>query len=236
MSRIKIFLVGFNNAIKYADEGVQRMLRFGVPAERAIFWQNVKYMQRLTAVFWICALVTANTMCIYSLIQYLSTSTTTEQPDMILRSWYPAENMDKHFAVLYCIQLYIMYVGQLIVPCWHVFMVSLMVYVRTSLMVLNYKLAHIDEYVASGMRSGRKMQVIKDPIEESFATRRELIIECIQQQRMVYNYTIELEDLIKSAVFMDFVVFSVLLCALLFEASVVRELGIGVANEGVEYI
>ncbi|XP_055614981.1 odorant receptor 56a [Toxorhynchites rutilus septentrionalis] len=208
----------FNNAIKYADEGVQHVLRFGMPAEKAIFWQNVKYMQRLTAVFWICALVTANTMCIYALIQYLSN--TVEEPATILRSWYPAENMEKHFLVLYCIQLYIMYVGQLIVPCWHVFMVSLMVYVRTSLMILNHKLAHMDEYVASGMRSGRKPQVVKDPTEESYATRRELIIECIQQQRKVYGYTIELEDLIKGAVFMDFVVFSVLLCALLFEASV----------------
>ncbi|XP_065077055.1 odorant receptor 56a [Ochlerotatus camptorhynchus] len=221
----------FNNAIKTADEGVQHILRFGCGQEKLIFWWNVKYMKQLTAVFWICALVTANTMCVYALVQYHSlesmdrtNSTEPFEPPTILRSWYPTDNIMDSFVPIYLIQLYIMYVGQLIVPCWHVFMVSLMVYVRTALMILNYKLAHLDQYVVSGLRSGRKIKKINDPEEERCTIRRELIIECIQQQHKIYDFTRELEGLTRAAVFMDFVVFSVLLCALLFEASMTQSI------------
>ncbi|XP_029717479.2 odorant receptor 56a-like [Aedes albopictus] len=216
----------FNNAIKVADEGVQHLLRFGNAPEKAIFWDNVRYMNRLTAAFWICALVTANTMCVYSLVQYHSlksmepfNSTKPFDPPTILRSWYPTDNIMESFTTIYLIQLYIMYVGQLIVPCWHVFMVSLMLYARTSLMILNYKLANLEMYAVSGMRSGRKLKLVKDPEEERCNERKELIVECIQQQHKIFEYTRELEALTRGAMFMDFVVFSVLLCALLFEAS-----------------
>lgn len=223
-----IFYVGFNNAIKTADEGVQHILRFGCEQEKLIFWWNVKYMKQLTASFWICALITANTMCVYALVQYysldsmdLTNSTQPIEPPRILRSWYPTDNITDSFVPIYLIQLYIMYVGQLIVPCWHVFMVSLMVYTRMALMILNYKLAHLEQYTVSGLRSGRKMRETKDPEEERCAIRKELIIECIRQQHKIYDFTRELEALTRGAVFMDFVVFTVLLCALLFEASVV---------------
>nr|AIO10893.1 odorant receptor 125 [Culex quinquefasciatus] len=211
----------FNDAIKFADEGVRHILDYGTPAEKAIFWDNVGYMKRLTAVFWICALVTANTMCVYALIEYCSVPEAERvEPPMILRSWYPGGHEEENFGAIYAVQLYIMYVGQLIVPCWRVFIVSLMVYVRAALTILNHKLRHLDGYVASGMRSGRLIRELKDPEEERLNARRELIIECVQRQRKLHEYTGELESLIQGPVFVDFIVFSVLLCALLFEASV----------------
>ncbi|XP_062536956.1 odorant receptor 56a-like [Armigeres subalbatus] len=210
----------FNNAIKTADEGIMTLLRSGSVPEQAVIWENVKYMNRLTAVFWACALITANSMCVYSLIQYqnlksmdLSNSTNSFDSPTILRSWYPTDNVLDSFAIIYCIQLYIMYVGQLIVPCWHVFMVSLMMYAKASLMSLNLKLTRLDHYEISEMQSGCQKKGCQHSL------RRQLIVECVQQQHQVYKFIGELEKLTRGAVFMDFVVFSVLLCALLFEAS-----------------
>ncbi|XP_053681693.1 odorant receptor 56a [Sabethes cyaneus] len=201
----------FNDAIRQADEGTQQILQKANTDQRLILADNVKYIKRLTAVFWICALVTANSMCVYSLIQYFGAQSKELAKVTILRSWYPAENAMEHFAAIYCIQLYIMYVGQLIVPCWHVFMVSLMVYVRMALMVLNYKLEHL---------RGTGAKQWKDLDEKGLLSLQDTIVECIQMQHGLYEYTRELESLLRGAVFMDFVVFSVLLCALLFEASV----------------
>ncbi|XP_055587459.1 odorant receptor 56a [Uranotaenia lowii] len=221
----------FNTAIRHADEGIRRIMDHGNLVEKAFLWGNVNYMNRLTAAFWICALVTANTMCVFSLVQYLTAdvsdtvgignSTQLDSSVLILRSWYPAENLMDHYVTIYTIQLYIIYVGQLIVPCWHVFMVSLMVYVRTALMILNYKLSHLERYEPSGVRSGCvRRSAPKDLALEKNDRRRELMVECIQEQRRIFKFTLELESLTGGAVFMDFVVFSVLLCALLFEASV----------------
>ncbi|XP_055547613.1 odorant receptor 56a-like [Wyeomyia smithii] len=201
----------FNSVIRRADEGTRQILRQANAEEMLIFTGNVKYIKRLTALFWICALVTANSMCLFTLIQFFSASTKDSDRVTILRSWYPAENGMDHFASVYCIQLYIMYVGQLIVPCWHVFMVSLMIYVRMALMVLNHRLENM---------RGSSLKELSNMDEKRQILLKDGIVECIQMQRELYEYARELEALLKGAVFMDFVVFSVLLCALLFEASV----------------
>jgi hypothetical protein len=48
---------------------------------------------------------------------------------------------------------------------------------------------------------------------------RDEFIKCVKDRIEIYNFIRELESLIKSSLFLDFVVFSVLICALLFQAS-----------------
>ncbi|XP_320874.4 odorant receptor 56a isoform X1 [Anopheles gambiae] len=219
----------FNSIIKAAHDGIERILKDGWTDEQSIVGSNVRYLKRLAVVFWSCALVTANMMCVYSLVQYLTyeegppdgTGTSAANitrkgqpipPTPILRSWYPtADGKDKHFLEIYLIQLYIMYVGQLIVPSWHMFMVTLMIYGRTECSVLNHRLCFLERYHTAGK---------DDPTAPvNNAERRSLMIDCIKRQASLVSFTRELEQLTRAAVFLDFVVFSVLLCALLFEAS-----------------
>uniref|UniRef100_A0A182KBL9 Odorant receptor n=1 Tax=Anopheles christyi TaxID=43041 RepID=A0A182KBL9_9DIPT len=188
----------------------------------------------LAVVFWACALVTANMMCIYSLVLYLmyegpsgagdtapgSNVTTKIQPfpTPILRSWYPTvDGMGNHFLELYLIQLYIMYVGQLIVPSWHMFMVTLMIYGRTECSVLNHRLCFLDRY--HHQNAEPNVNGNDDTRSVNNGQRRTLIIDCIKRQASLVSFVRELEQLTRAAVFLDFVVFSILLCALLFEAS-----------------
>ncbi|XP_049289917.1 odorant receptor 56a-like isoform X2 [Anopheles funestus] len=222
----------FNSIIQAAHVGIERILGDGWDDEKDIVTSNVRYLNRLAVVFWCCALVTANMMCVYSLVLYLmyeeptvnldgliSNDTIPQQqyPTSILRSWYPAaDGKDKHFLEIYLIQLYIMYVGQLIVPSWHMFMVTLMIYGRTECSVLNYRLCFLDLYHAPGPADKPKASV---PEHVDNDERRSLIIDCIKRQTNLVAFTRELEQLTRAAVFLDFVVFSVLLCALLFEAS-----------------
>uniref|UniRef100_A0A182SEP5 Odorant receptor n=1 Tax=Anopheles maculatus TaxID=74869 RepID=A0A182SEP5_9DIPT len=229
----------FNSIIQAAHTGIERILGDGWDDEREIVASNVRYLSRLAVVFWSCALVTANMMCVYSLVLYLMyeeapvsspiagqpssssnepNGTTLQQyPTPILRSWYPAtEGKDKHFLEIYLIQLYIMYVGQLIVPSWHMFMVTLMIYGRTECSVLNHRLCFLDRYHKPDQTTPK---TTPNPDCVDNEERRTLIIDCIKRQANVVAFTRELEQLTRAAVFLDFVVFSVLLCALLFEAS-----------------
>ncbi|XP_035898901.1 odorant receptor 56a-like [Anopheles stephensi] len=222
----------FNDIIKVAHTGIERILGDGWDDEKDIVTSNVRYLSRLAVVFWSCALVTANMMCIYSLVLYLmydgpvegqrnstvsySTSVLQQYPTPILRSWYPAaDGKANHFLEIYLIQLYIMYVGQLIVPSWHMFMVTLMIYGRTECSVLNHRLCFLDRYHKLGQNTPKP----SGPDSVDNTERRTLIIDCIKRQANLVAFTRELEQLTRAAVFLDFVVFSVLLCALLFEAS-----------------
>lgn len=56
------------NLIKEADENLKNAIKFGDKTTRRIADDYTKYLRRLTATFWIIALVTANGMCIKSLI------------------------------------------------------------------------------------------------------------------------------------------------------------------------
>ncbi|XP_052902548.1 odorant receptor 56a [Anopheles moucheti] len=226
----------FNSIIQVAHTGIERILGDGWNDEKDIVTSNVHYLNRLAVVFWSCALVTANMMCVYSLLLYLmyegssiteeqlnlagsnSNVTTPQQyPTPILRSWYPAaDGQDKHFLEIYLIQLYIMYVGQLIVPSWHMFMVTLMIYGRIECSVLNHRLCFLDRYHKPEQEDKPKSNV-PDHVDND--ERRSLIIDCIKRQANLVAFTREMEQLTRAAVFLDFVVFSVLLCALLFEAS-----------------
>ncbi|XP_050092422.1 odorant receptor 56a [Anopheles aquasalis] len=226
----------FNNIIRVAHDGVEQIRKSEWLEEREILYQNVAYLKRLTAVFWTCALVTANTMCVYALVEHFmykrplhnevlatigsimnsTASAKSTYPATILRSWYPTyDGKRNHFAEIYLIQLYIMYIGQLIVPTWHMFMVTLMVYGRAECRLLNHRLRNLCLYHAPVLASEKGVP----PDRVNNPERRSLIIDCIQRQSALVAFTKELEQLTRAAVFLDFVVFSVLLCALLFEAS-----------------
>ncbi|XP_053670626.1 odorant receptor 56a [Anopheles nili] len=224
----------FNNIIQVAHVGIQRIIKDDWKDEQQILSGNLRYLKRLTVVFWSCALITANTMCVYALVQFFiydspqdndvheqlesNRTGTPIHPMPILRSWYPApDGKDNHFLEIYLIQLYIMYVGQLIVPSWHMFMVTLMIYGRTEFCVLNHRLSCLERY--------HKTAPEKDSNEHvDNAERRRIIIDCIKRQSSLVAYIRELEQLTRAAVLLDFVVFSVLLCALLFEASMTTSL------------
>ncbi|XP_058811505.1 odorant receptor 56a [Topomyia yanbarensis] len=212
----------FNTLIRIADEEIRHIMRHGNATEKRILSSNVKHTNRLTLVIWMCVLITANTIIYYPIIQYCRMKSTDmsnlEKPSLILQSWYPADTV--RLPIIYAIQLYIMYLGQLIVTSWLLFIISLMVYLRTVLMVLNHKLSHLESYEVSELRSARPLRKIRaDSDEARCELRAELLVECVQQQRKIYDYTRELESLTRSAVFLDFATFSILICALLFEAS-----------------
>lgn len=185
------------NIIKEIDEGLKEILEFGDEKAKKIVGSSVDYMRKLTASFWISALITANMMCINSVVQkFISDSLHPSYPPTILRSWFPFADYWKHFWVIYAVQYYIMNVGMLIVPCWHVFIVSIMVFMIVKLKILNHQLCEIDG--------------------------DEQLIKCINEREKIFGIARELSSLISSSLFLDFLVFSVLLCALLFQASQVN--------------
>lgn len=187
----------FVNLVKAVDEGLEVLIESADETTRKIIANSVSYMRNLTAVFWVSALITANMMCINSVMQsFFYEPDKVSYPPTILRSWFPFEDYSRHFWLIYAIQYYIMNVGMLIVPCWHAFIVSMMVFVITKLQILNHKLAETKD--------------------ESH------LVKCVDEREKLFGIVRELSSLISSSVFLDFLVFSVLLCALLFQASQVN--------------
>ncbi|CRL07291.1 CLUMA_CG020270, isoform A [Clunio marinus] len=175
--------------IKYVDSEIKKMLSIEDNHEKEIIHSSIKYMRNLTACFWIIALITGNLMCVNAAVQaFLHTSD--KSPPLILRNWFPFNN----FWLSYFIQYYIMNIGMLIVPCWHSFIVSIMIFVITKLKILNKRLSGIDEEYSH-------------------------FVECVKKRSDIYIFVKELTSLISSSLFMDFIVFSILLCALLFQAT-----------------
>lgn len=126
-------------------------------------------------------------------------------PPVILRSWYPFDDQWKHFWIIYPIQYSIMNIGMIIVPCWHSFIVSIMVFVIIKLKLLNLELSEIVEVAKTGKHSGN--------VE---------LVKCVNERQQMVDFVAELSSLISPALFFDFIIFSVLLCALLFQATQVN--------------
>lgn len=127
-------------------------------------------------------------------------NTTDIEAPLILPCWFPFDDYWKRFWIIFGIEYYIMCLGMLIVPCWHSFIVSIMGYVIIHLKILNYQLSGIEE----------------SPVEES---RHSELSRCVNCRDRLACYIRELSSLISSSLFLDFIIFSVLLCMLLFQAS-----------------
>lgn len=71
-------------------------------------------------------------------------------PPLILRAWFPLPIEDQwtYFYYIYIIQFYVMWLGMISVPCWHSFMVALMMYPIISMEQIYWKLEHSQVRVA----------------------------------------------------------------------------------------
>lgn len=188
------------NIIKAVDDDLKKTVESADEIEKKKIERTVAYMRNLTASFWISALITGNLMCINSAVQAFyyqpDASPSSSHPPSILRSWFPFEDYWNHFWVIYAIQYYVMNVGMLIVPCWHVFIVSIMVFVILKLKILNHQLCAVDG--------------------------DEKLVKCVNEREKLFGIVRELSSLISSSLLLDFIVFSILLCALLFQATQVN--------------
>jgi gustatory receptor len=186
----------FVNIVKAFDEGLRSLVESADESTKRVIDGSIRYMRNLTAAFWISALITANMMCINSTVQWFYFKQDSgAYPPTILRSWFPFDYI-RNFWVIYGVQYYIMDVGMLIVPCWHAFIVSMMVFVIVELKILNQKLSKVDNEAQ--------------------------LVECIEKREKLFKSVGELSSLNSSSVFLDFLVFSVLLCTLLFQATQVN--------------
>jgi hypothetical protein len=78
------------NLIKALHENVTNLQKYGDRKVKQIIIESVKYMQVLTTVFWISALITGNMMCIKSAIEaviYNFRRATQESQDDMVRAY-----------------------------------------------------------------------------------------------------------------------------------------------------
>lgn len=197
--------IRFVNLVQKADEMYRDMAKLNFNISNKILSSTTRYVKILTALFWTSALITGNMMCISAAIKLLTLESATENHHLILNSWFPFNHIE-HYWIAYGIQLFIMNVGMLIVPCYHLFIVSVMLIVIAKLKILNSQLSELS------FDDGR------DP--------RKTFITFLRQRTEAREFLKELESLVAPSMCLDFFVFSVLICALLFEASQVEFLNL----------
>lgn len=178
--------------IKAVDRELRVMMERKEEAERKIITSCIEYGRRLTVSFWSIAVFTGSLMCIHSAVQVIYYQPGQGSPPSILRSWFPFD----HSWIIYGVQFYVMTIGMLIVPCWHSFIVSFMVFAIMRLKIVNHKLTEI----------GEKPENCQ-------------LVTCLNEREKLVAFIVELSSLISSSLFLDFILFSSLLCALLFQAT-----------------
>lgn len=128
--------------------------------------------------------------------------------------------------VAYAIQLGVMWMGIIIVSSWNTLMVTLMANAIIGLQQLNGQLqqprAHHDE--DTGAQSTKQRRLSADM--RMYAH----LCGCVEKLHRVRSTVKQLEALMRPFIFLDFIVFSVLLCALLFQASRVSVLEVQVVS------
>lgn len=197
--------------------------------EKEIVFSYIKYVRTLTIGFITIAVVTANGMNVYSFVQsFFYDPSNGLYPPTILRSWFPTDDIWGNFYKIYAVQFYIMWVGIIIVSSWHTFILSLLGYCIAMLQVLNYRFEHIDDYVMEALpvkvqevvKSSRKLRLVQ-PVPEYDTKAIEIFEEFMETHQKVLVFVKEMSHLIGIYVFADFIIYSVLICALLFQTSAV---------------
>jgi gustatory receptor len=175
--------------IRLVDKTLSRIQRHGTFEEVRILKRNIRYMTILTIFFWLSALITGNLMCINSFIQSfiyepkftfdesLNATVAASIEPHILRSWFPVDKWT-YFYVLYAVQFYIMWVGMVIVPCWHAFIVALMIFAVVLLMILKHRVANLEKYVSDERK-------ISEYVEKNKELRCKFLRKCIDDQKFI---------------------------------------------------
>lgn len=128
---------------------------------------------------------------------------------MILRSWLPISQSWNNFLIYYTVHFYVMWVGMLIVPCWHAFIAALMIYVMMELKIIQNRVQNFKDYLRPDYNP--------DDLYE-------FLVQCIKKQIEIKGYVNRLFRLIERSVFLDFVIYSALICALLYHASAAKSI------------
>uniref|UniRef100_A0A336MV92 Odorant receptor n=1 Tax=Culicoides sonorensis TaxID=179676 RepID=A0A336MV92_CULSO len=213
--------------IREVDTQMHPILNGTHKEEKKIFFSYIKYARTLTIAFISIAVITANGMNIYSFIQsFFYDPDSGLYPPTILRSWFPTNDIWGHFYHIYAVQFYIMWLGIIIVSSWHTFVLSLMVYCIAMLQILNYRFEHFDDYVMESLPekvqqvvwNTRKFRIV-DNVAEYDVKAVEIFEEFMEEHRRILRYVRELSHLIGIYVFADFIIYSALICALLFQTS-----------------
>lgn len=192
----------FFEIISECDVNVRQMQREDVKSERPIVQEETQYVNKLTVFFWTCALITANSMNIHTLLEwYLEDNPEETVMPSILGSWLPVSATWDNFFVYYSVHFYVMWVGMLIVPCWHAFIAALMIYVILELKLLKHRFANFEEYLHPHHTD-----------EDVYA----FLVKCVKKQARLKMFVNKLVRLISQSVFLDFVIYSALICALLY--------------------
>lgn len=210
----------FYRLIMVLHDDINNLLKVADQHELDIFQKTCKYISGLTKGLYLCkiaAVIVLGGDLIYAVIskpEFLLSeanfSNSTAVPALIFKL-FPYHEIFNNFIVGYIAALLFVIVGCTTFVPWHTFIICLMAYIVLKIKIINYRLTNI--------RSKSNLIYFKRSIaefSEEEKTYFELMKICINDQWNVRKFVKELEKLISFPVFMDFMIFTIIICFLLY--------------------
>lgn len=188
--------------------------------DKLILNYYVRYMNILTIAVWTLSLITANLICFKTLVEICISipagDLSAEQPLMV-PSWHPFDvGTVSGLLTIFAIDFCIMWTGIIFVPSWNTLMIALLTHAIISLRQLNQHL----QYVSSQLDAQQVDDAVKRRRRDVETYAR--LGRCSERLYRIHIYVKHLESLMRPFLFVDFVAFSALICALLYQASQVN--------------
>ncbi|XP_017836731.1 odorant receptor 56a [Drosophila busckii] len=202
--------------LRGAHADLQRLMLQADAQELELLLSTQRYVRSITLLLWVPSVVAgllAWLDCIYRTIflpQTVFNSAAVrrgEAQPILLYKLYPFGQLCDNFIIGYLGPWYALFLGVSTIPLWHTFVSCLMKYVTFKQQLLNRRVRQMNVQRLTSRR-------IK-PAELNY-WRLKLCATFVEEQQQIRSFVHQIQQLICVPVMADFIIFSVLMCFLLF--------------------
>ncbi|XP_077294863.1 uncharacterized protein LOC143917252 [Arctopsyche grandis] len=213
---------------------------------KSLLYEYVKTARRVTYFFWTLTFCTILVFFIIPPIEYKLSSTyhktysngseywTYERP-MIFSTWFPFDKYSiPNYYIAYLIHILFGLLGASYHAIWDMFVISMMVHFIGQLRILQRNLAETTnvaeldpELIRNDVKVGHEDKFLTDLNQDKTIDSREVwdvikhkrLVDCVNHHRYILKYTHDLNSIMRPVMMLYFIVCSIMLCAIGFQAS-----------------
>ncbi|KAL9915283.1 odorant receptor 56a [Glossina fuscipes] len=209
----------------FLHEDINKLMELADEREKKMFADTVKYLRYVTVILWtpsVLAGFIAYADCFYRTIFMPETVFNIPQvlrgeaEPILLFQLFPFGEVYDNFLIGYLGACYALFLGITTIPCWHTFITCLMKYIVLKFQIINKRLKEMDISKLSPNFS-LQLDMIDNLNENDLNYWRLKMCEfCVKEQTKIKWFANEIQALIRIPVFLDFIIFSVLICFLFY--------------------
>ncbi|TMW44128.1 hypothetical protein DOY81_010793 [Sarcophaga bullata] len=209
--------------VTFMHKDLTALFRITDAEEEEMLAQTIKYVRVVTIVMWSPSLLAgfiAYVDCFYrtafmpeTVFNIPAVRNGTAQA-ILLFQLFPFGEVYDNFVVGYLGACYALFLGITTIPCWHTFVCCLMKYIVLKYGIMFKRLETYDISKLSSTIDQQKLSQLSPQELQYWHTK--MCAFCVEEQIKLRWFTKELQMLIRIPVFLDFIIFSLLICFLFY--------------------